>query len=242
MVRVLIFDGHAATRSDLRLRLAQHGGVLVAGEAATPDIAHTLLARIEHELVFIDVLFAGAATFDLLAEMHPRARTIFLALNGDNALRAFDANALDYLLKPVQSPRLALALARLPSPEPPPIGPARRLNLTDTVRLNLDKTTRLVALGDVSVIQAQQNYSRIHLAQGRRLLVRQTLKSWTDALPPAFVQVHRGTVVNLERVVGFERTPRALALQLAGCSAPVTVSRLSAREVKARLHSRFPRL
>ena len=118
------------------------------------------------------------------------------------------------------------------------------LRVDDTVHLHSGTRARFARLADISRIEAEENDSLVQLADGSQMLVRRTLKSWEDRLPQsAFLRVHRTTLVNLGRVIGYERNAlRAITLQLTGLPEPVTVSRQSTPEVKARWHARFPEI
>ena len=141
MLHALIIEDEATARADLRAKLAAHPAVTILAEAATLRSARALLARTDYDLVFLDVQLIGGNSFDLVPDVRPEARIIFATAYDAFALRAFEVNALDYLLKPVVPARLAAALRRLAAAPAPageaaaelPAGPA--LRLADTVYL-----------------------------------------------------------------------------------------------------------
>lgn len=243
MTRALIIDDEKPARLDLRAMLGAHPEIEVVGEASTVGTARELLARADYTLVFLDIQLLGGSGFDLVPHVRPGARVIFATAHNDHALRAFEVNALDYLLKPVKAERLARALERIarpPAPEAEVAGrpaPTHELGLDDIVHLNTGTTARFVRVADLGVIEAEENYSRVRLADGAGLLVRRTLKAWEDLLPPAhFMRVHRAAIVNLTRLAGYRRADlRAVTLQVHGVSAPVSVGRLYWPALKIRL-------
>ena len=248
MPRVLIIDDEPYARDDLRHLLAAHPDCEVVGEAGTVPDARARLRRADYDLVFLDIQLFGGSGFDLVPDVRAGAKVVFATAHNEHALRAFEVNALDYLLKPIKAERLAASLARLAKPDtmgtdPGPVVP-RSLRYDDTVHLNSGDRARFARVADISRIEAQENYSLVQLDDGSQMLVRRTLKSWEDVLPPKnFLRVHRTTVVNLERVVCYDRPARrAITLGLAGRADPVSVSRDSTTEVKARLHARFPEI
>jgi two-component system LytT family response regulator len=115
-MRTLLIDGQATTRGELRELLKAHPAIDVVGEADSFASARRLLGRDDYGLVFLDVDLVGGTGFELMADVRAGARVIFATEHDGFALRAFEVNALDYLLKPVRASRLALALGRLTLP------------------------------------------------------------------------------------------------------------------------------
>ncbi|MBI2512366.1 MAG: response regulator transcription factor [Opitutae bacterium] len=242
MTRALIIDDEAPARADLRALLAAHPHVAIVGEAATVSTAKTLLGSADYDLVFLDIQLFGGSGFDLVPFVRPGARIVFVTAFNDHALRAFEVNALDYVLKPVKSERLAASLARAlrstDSTPPAAVG----LRRDDKVHLNDGQRARFANVSEISRIEAEENYTHVQLVDGTQMLVRRTIKSWEETLPsPPFQRVHRTTIANLERVTAYDRTGRVLTLRLAGVGEPVGVSRQASAAVKDRLDQLFPR-
>ena len=242
MIRTLLIDDERTARTDLRAMLAAHPEVEIVGEAATVKSARTLLARADYGLVFLDVQLIGGSGFDLVPNVHPGARIIFVTAHNEHAVRAFEVNALDYLLKPVKAERLARALTRVAQPEAndevsrtaeTPLA----LRPDDIIHLTSGSTARFAPVMELSAIEAEENYSLVRLLDGSSVLVRRSLKAWEDLLPAAqFMRVHRTVIVNLTRLVGYRRdTQKAISLQVQGVAESVPVSRLYWSELKPRL-------
>ena len=231
MIRTLLIDDERPARETLREKLLAHPEILVVGEAATVKTARALLGSTDYELVFLDIQLLGGSGFDLLPDVKPGARVIFVTAHDEHAVRAFEVNALDFLLKPVSAERLALTLTRVPQPV------ATVFRTDDLVHLSSGSSARFVPVAELSVIEANENYTYVHLVAGGRVLVRRTLKAWEDLLPPAlFMRVHRAMLVNVGRVAGYQRDPqRAVTLQVQGRTDPVPVGRMFWRDVKLRL-------
>jgi two-component system LytT family response regulator len=206
-LRILLVDDEVSARDDLREMLAVHPHVVIAGEAGRMADAHAALARDDYDLVLLDVQLRGGTGFDLVPHVRAGASVIFVTAHDRYALRAFEVNALDYLLKPVDAARLAEALRRATAtPGAETTAPA--LNVDDIVHVKTGPgTARFVRVSDIVTIGSQDNYSEIRLANKEHLLVRQTLSAWEDRLPAArFLRVHRQTVVNVAHVLGYEHT------------------------------------
>ena len=113
MPRALLIDDEALARTELRRLLAAHPDVAIVGEADDVSSARARLAPADYDLVFLDIQLAGGSGFDLIPHVAPAAAIVFVTAHDAFALRAFEVNALDYLLKPVPPTRLAESLARL---------------------------------------------------------------------------------------------------------------------------------
>src|SRR4051812_3009110 len=105
MPRALLIDDEALARDALRVLLEGHPEVKIAGTAATVGQGRTLLARDDYDIVFLDIQLRGGSGFDLVPHVRPGAQIIFVTAHDEHALRAFEVNALDYLLKPVRPER-----------------------------------------------------------------------------------------------------------------------------------------
>lgn len=226
-LKTVIIDDEPAAREDLRRLLAAHVEISVIGEAGRIAEAEALLLRANYDLVLLDVELRGGNGFDLLPHVRAGARIIFVTAHSQYAVRAFEINALDYLVKPIMAARLESALRRAGSDSVDPFPPKRNLLPTDLVHLKIGNgTTRFVPLIDIAVIESDENYSVVTLRDGTRLHVRRTLKSWEDALPAAqFVRVHRTTIINLGRYRGSDRqTDETTLLHLDSLDQPVRAS------------------
>jgi len=248
MPRALLIEDEATARADLRAKLAAHPEVSILAEAATLRSARVLLARPDYDLVFLDIQLVGGSAFDLVPDVRPGARIIFVTAYESFALRAFEINALDYLLKPVVPARLAAALQRLAAAPTAaeeaasdlPPGPALRLD--DTVYLRSGLRARFAPVADISIIAAHDNYSEVLLADGSKIFLRKSLKAWEDTLPTThFMRVHRTLIVNLARVTRYQRDgDERTLLYIAGAAEPVAASRYRWSELRERLSAMRP--
>ncbi len=239
MRSALLIDDEAPARAALRGLLREHPEITLAGEADTLAEAKRRLAGDDYQVVFLDIQLRGGTGFDLVPFVRPDAQVIFVTAFDHYAVRAFEVNALDFLLKPVRPQRLAEALRRLAAPELHALpDPAPLLAPQDLVHVKTGAgITRFVALPDIAFIEACENYSTVNLGDGTQLLVRRTMKTWEDTLPAShFVRVHRGTIVNLARYRGSDRESyETTLLHLTGLAEPVRASFRYLPELRARL-------
>jgi len=248
MHRALLIEDEVPARADLRAKLTEHPEVKVVGEAATMHEARVLLARTDYDLVFLDIQLIGGSSFDLVSDVQEGARIIFVTAYDAYALRAFEINALDYLLKPVAPARLAEALSRLGSTELSEDDgvvenfPGPTLQPDDTVYLREGLCAQFTPLANISVISARDNYSEVRLADGSKVFLRKSLKSWEEALPAThFMRVHRTQIVNLTRVTRYDRDrDEHTLLHVVGAKEPVSASRDRWSELRDRLSRIHP--
>ncbi|HYC71202.1 MAG TPA: LytTR family DNA-binding domain-containing protein [Opitutaceae bacterium] len=233
--RALIVDDELSARADLRRLLAAHPHVSIVGEAARFDEARARVGRADYDLAFVDIQLRGGSGFDLVPAVSPAARIIFVTAHDQYALRAFEVNALDYLLKPVDPARLAEALRRAAAAPPAPSSQALRAD--DVVHVKTGPgTARFVSVADIVVVHSQDNYSDVRLVGGEHCLVRQTLASWEERLPAThFFRVHRQAIVNLAFVEAYTHADEETTLlRLRGLSEPVRARRQHLPELQKR--------
>jgi two-component system LytT family response regulator len=235
MLRTLIIDDQPPARDDLRDLLTEHADVVVVDEAGTPGRARTLLSLDNYDAVFLDIdLGHGDDGFDLLPHVRPGARVIFVTAFDEHAVRAFEAEALDYLLKPVQPGRLEKSLRRLRTParaDPTTIFTSG----SDFVPVKIGRITRLLRANEIRSIRSCENYTEVTLAAGERLLVRRTMQHWADTLRSGpFARVHRNLIVNLAHIHRIERgAGETMKVHFSG-GPPLDVSRRYAPELRAK--------
>jgi two-component system LytT family response regulator len=195
-VKVLLVDDERLARLELRRLLAAHP-VEVAGEADNVADALALTAATEPDLVFLDVQMRGESGFDFLERVPaPGPRVVLVTAHDGFAVRGFECNVLDYLLKPVRPERLAHSLGRWQPRPPAPAEPAAGFTW-----IRAAGASRLVPWRDIRCISAEGNYTRVALLDGSSCLVLRTLKDWLAHVPAAsFEQVHRAHLVRLECV------------------------------------------
>ncbi|MCF3648858.1 LytR/AlgR family response regulator transcription factor [Synoicihabitans lomoniglobus] len=206
----LLIDDEPLARIELRRLLQAHADITIVGEAGTLNEARERLAATDYDLVFLDIQLRGGTGFDLLEHIPPHARVIFVTAFDRYAVRAFDVNALDYLLKPVTAERLSASLYRLDPAEP--TAPAGRgpesdrenappFTVEDRIFVKTGHTTRFIEIRAIVSIRSCENYTEIQLADGSQHLTLRTLKSWENTLPASiFARVHRQSLINLQHV------------------------------------------
>jgi two-component system LytT family response regulator len=242
-MRALLIDDEPPACETMRALLADHPDVRVVGEAGTMDEARTRLAQPDYDLVFLDVQLRGGTGFDLVPLVRPGARIVFVTSYDKHALRAFEVNALDFLLKPVAPERLAQSLQRaaeLPRDDNADDPPLPTLTPRDLVHLKLNAhSTRFVALAQIAAVRSCENYSEVHLVDSTRHFVRHTMKAWEERLPSThFARVHRNVIVGLTHYRGADYVPEGTShLHVVGVPEPLPASYRYWSEFRARLEA-----
>lgn len=180
MLRVLLIDDEASARADLRQKLAAHPGMVVVGEAATVQAARDLFVAAEYDLVFLDVQLIGGDSFDLVPLVRAGASIVFATAHERYAVRAFENHAVDYLLKPIDSARLAEALRRA---EAACASGAHGAQGTAAPAPPACPTS----IASAASPRSQVVQSEIALADDERAFLRQMIETWEDTLHAAHI-------------------------------------------------------
>jgi len=198
-LRVLIVDDERLAREKIRRYLASEPDVEIAGECATGASAVAAIRAQHPDVVYLDVQMPGGGGFDVLAEVGPAAMAvIFVTAHDEYAVRAFEVQALDYLLKPFDRARFRQSLGRARAAA----RPLRRLIVRDGERIHF------VPVEQIDWIAAADNYVAVH-AGGAEHLLRDTLTRLETRLDPDhFARIHRRAIVNLDAVVEVCALPR----------------------------------
>ena len=214
----LIAEDEALMRERVKEKLAAVWPELaVVAEAEDGDEALALFAAHRPQIAFLDIRMPGQSGLDVAAAIGAQCHVVFITAYDQYALQAFDAGAVDYLLKPVEEDRLRTMVERLRRKlgTPPPDlsalvdalrqsaqAPAGRMRW---VKAAVGKQVKLIPVADVVYFQSDTKYTRVVLAAGEAL-IRTPLKELLAELDPEkFWQIHRGTIVNLDAVSGVLR-------------------------------------
>lgn len=238
-LRAVVIDDERLARRELRGLLAMHEAIEVVGEAASAAEAREIVARLRPDVLFLDVQLCPGTGFDLLEQLDHPARVVFVTAFDAFALRAFEVNALDYLLKPINPQRLARAVERLTSSAtdttpPATAAPPPRLTLNDRLFVEGHGRSRFLPVASVLSITAEGDYSQIQTSDGERWLVLKSLRAWERRLPRQhFARIHRSMIVNLACVERLESAVnRGYLVYLRGLASPVPMSRRRATMLK----------
>ncbi len=243
MIGALIVDDEELARRVIRERLASHPEVRVLAECANGFEAVKAAAELQPDLLFLDIQMPKLDGFEVLELLGRPIAVIFVTAYDQYAIRAFEAHAVDYLLKPFSAERFETALARaqervgarLPSPAElaaaarPPARFLERMVVKDGARVHV------IPLDKLDYAEAQDDYIALH-SERRSYLKQQTITSLEACLDPArFVRIHRSVIVNLERVAKIEAYTKDTRVAVLHDGTQLPVSRTGYARLKALL-------
>lgn len=243
-MRVLIVDDEPLARERLRRMVAEVPGTEVVGEAADGRAALEACSRLHPEVVLLDIRMPGMDGMEAarhLARLPEGPAVVFVTAYGDYALQAFEAQAVDYLLKPVRAERLAQALEkarRLSAPQLEAVAaadpePQGRSHLSSTLHGNLT----LIPVGDIIYLRAEQKYVVVRHARGEAL-IEDSLTALEAEYGPRFVRIHRNALVARSALEGLEKESNGAArVRLKDCAERLEISRRHLPELRRLLRS-----
>ena len=194
-IRALIVDDEPLGRRGIRAHLEGVDGYRIVGESASGRDAVADIRRLRPDVVFLDVQMPGMTGFDVVDAIGvgEMPATVFVTAHDRHALRAFEAHAVDYLLKPIDPARFRSMAERLRAT-------VRQGNAPQRVVLRDGSRVLMLPPEDIEWIQADGDYVRVYVG-GKSHLVRHTIGAMEERLDPAhFARIHRSTIVNRARV------------------------------------------
>lgn len=210
-MKALIVDDERLARAELKRLLAAFPDVEVVGEAATAAEARERLQALAPDLLFLDIEMPGGTGFDLLASLDEAPAVVFTTAYDAHAVRAFEVNALDYLLKPIDPRRLAAAVEKVAAAHraraPAPGAGAGSGSYLERVFVRDGERCFFVWLRDVPLLESEGNYTLLHLGSHRPMLGR-SLSYLEERLDPRhFFRASRRHIVNLQCIESIEPGP-----------------------------------
>jgi two-component system LytT family response regulator len=218
MIRALIIDDEPLPRERIRTLLSEHQTIELIGECEDGKEAVEAIIEQSPDLIFLDIQMPELDGFGVLASLPAEhlPATIFVTAYDEYAIRAFEVNALDYLLKPINPARFEKAVSRATErlSQKSHEQDRKLMDFVEQMRIERGYTRRFVVragaklsfvqTGDIDWIDTADNYVRLHVS-GQEYLVRETLKSVEGQLDPAvFIRVHRSAIINIDRIEAVE--------------------------------------
>lgn len=217
MFTSIIIDDEAPARSRLRRLLKEHDRVIeIIDEAENGFEALEKIERLKPQVIFLDIQMPGMTGFDVLEKLNYMPVVIFVTAYDQYALKAFETNTIDYLLKPIETDRLKTSIEKI----------EKFVNFQNkdqiTLLLNAVKQMQtvkevtslpvkigdriiLVRLSDVTFLEAKDKYVNIFTADGKEYMTDLSLKTLEEKLPNHFIRVHRAYIVNKNKVLELQK-------------------------------------
>jgi two-component system, LytTR family, response regulator len=235
--RALLVDDERLARKRLRSLLADFPEIEIAAEADSAASALAAVEKSQPDVVFLDIQMPGQSGFDFLEKAHGRFRTIFVTAYDQFAVKAFEMNGLDYLLKPIEAERLEQAVERISGRRAAETDGHRSLEESDYLFVTSTASSRFIQVKTIQCVIAAGAYSEIVTANSGKWLVLRSMKEWQRLLPAKqFVRIHRSALVNLAFVERLEPLPNySCNVFLREQKAPLWMSRRCAIALKERM-------
>lgn len=200
-MKVLIIDDERLARKELSTLLAEYKDIEILGEAANADEAEEMIDKLNPDLIFLDIQMPGKTGFELLESLEKTPKVIFTTAYDEYALKAFEFNALDYLLKPIEPKRLTESINKIrkeveAQAERQKSG--NQLTVNDQVFVKDGDNCWFVRLKDVRLFESDGNYIKVYFDKNKPM-IHKSLNALDEKLDNKhFFRVSRKHIINLE--------------------------------------------
>ena len=208
-IKAIIIDDERLARNELKKLLQDHGDIEVIDEAANVDEGIEKIETLNPDLIFLDIQMPGKTGFDLLAEVEKAPKVIFTTAYDEYAIKAFEVNALDYLLKPIEPKRLSDAIQKLQAElfkEKIGLSGNNRGPLTEQDQVFVKDGERcwFVKLGEIRLFESVGNYAKVFFGNNKPLILK-SLNALEERLDDkVFFRANRKHIINLQRIKKIE--------------------------------------
>lgn len=230
IIKAVIVDDVDSMRIVLKKLLGTFDKIQIIGEAADFEDARNIISEERPDLLFLDIDLNGLTSLDLLKTIGYQPMVIFITSHTDFAIKAFELNAVDYLLKPISLERLTKAIEKVTNKwEDTSFVDDYNTKFTadHIILLSFDNKMSFVRIKDINYIEAYGNYTKVNLVDAKLSVTYNSIKNWDTKLPEdLFIQIHRSTIVNLHNVTKIEKWANDTGrLYLKGIEKPFEISR-----------------
>ncbi|HPN37568.1 MAG TPA: LytTR family DNA-binding domain-containing protein [Melioribacteraceae bacterium] len=224
--KALIVDDERLARIELKSLLSKFEEIEIVAEADSVDSAFEILKKLDIDLIFLDIQMPGKSGFYLLEQIEINAKIVFVTAYDEYAVKAFEVNALDYLLKPISQQRLAETINRITGVFNEKV-PNYNLNYDDRLFLQFNSKYKFIKLNEIKYINSAGDYTKITLNSEISGLTNKSMNEWENRLPlNYFCRIHRTTIVNLEYIDKIEEWfEGGYRVYLKGDEPPLIISR-----------------
>jgi len=247
-IKTLLVDDEEVAIRRLRQMLSRYPDISIIGEATDGPSAVAIINERRPELVFLDIQMPGLDGFGVLGALDYTPMIVFLTAYEEYAVKAFEKESLDYLLKPVEVERLDLTIQRVARNRATDgsilekierlVDGVRAADTITTIPVKAGNRIQLVSVADVYFFAAKDKYVMVHEREGQRLI--EYPLSWLEhRLPPEFIRVHRGYIVNKVKIREIHRFLKGTFVIIMddGASTAIKTAWSYSETVKARLLS-----
>lgn len=208
-IRTILVDDEEIALQRLQRALQAFPAIVITGEASDGPSAVALINSTAPDLVFLDIQMPGFNGFEVLRQLTGNPLIVFVTAYDEYAVKAFEANSVDYLLKPVEPSRLAMTIQRVLEKRPDTqtlLGHLQQLlqqpppvPLITTLPVKTGNKIQLIPVGDIVYLQADDKYVNLHTHQEVKL-IEYPLNYLLERLPPEFIRIHRTYIINKMKI------------------------------------------
>ena len=199
-LKAVIVDDEPLAREDLKAVINEFSNIELTGEFNSVSESVKNISEIKPDVIFLDIKMPGETGFDLVDKIDPSIKVIFVTAYDEYAIKAFDVNAIDYLLKPVNPKRMQQAIEKLMDQEQSPNEPIG-FDYEDSVFVLFNNKYNFIKIANIMAINSADDYTEIFTSDGQHGLIQKTMKEWEQRLPfKKFVRIHRSTIINLNYI------------------------------------------
>jgi len=212
--KTIIIDDEQLARQRLARLLKPYDMIDIVAEAVNGQDGLEKIESLLPDLIFLDIEMPVFSGFEMLARLKHQPKVVFTTAYDQYAIKAFEEDSVDYLLKPVETDRLEKTIDKLrrtqhqPPAELPLEALIRQLNIKKdikTLTVKIGDKILLIKLDTIIFIEAEDKYVFLHTADGRKHLTDFTISSLEEKLPEQFVRIHRGYVINADQIKEIRR-------------------------------------
>ncbi len=233
----IVIDDERLARLTLKKDLEKFPEIIIAGEASNITTAKSLIEQINPDLLFLDIQLSDGSGFDLLNQIDYAGRIIFVTAYDEYAIRAFEINAVDYLLKPISSKRLKKAIDKLYNADDQNIHKTTaKLNYNDHLMVMHNKSVNFIKINTITYIKASREYSYINTSDEKEYLTSISIGEWESRMPDQnFCRIHRSTIINFDYIININHHFTGSAeVIIQGIPEPLNISRNYFKKLKRR--------
>ena len=235
-ITALIIDDERLARLNLRKKLNMFSEIEVIGEASGIETGIRAIWDLNPDLLFLDIELSDGNGFDLLNKVEFKGKVIFQTAYNEYACRAFEINALDYLLKPITKERLKKVIDNLiNSSNEDRLHNNPKLRYDDRIMIEQKKSIYFIKVENIVCVKAVREYTSIFEKGGKEYVVLKSIGNWQKELPDEhFARIHRNCIINFNYIERSERYGNTANIFLSGIREAILISRGYYKLIKAR--------
>ncbi|MBC8321974.1 MAG: response regulator transcription factor [Candidatus Marinimicrobia bacterium] len=237
-INILVVDDETFARKQISEIIQTISPNYLITEASSLSEAKSSLFQDDFSIIFLDINLKGESGFDLVPFVPKKTKIVFITAMDNYAIRAFEVNAMDYILKPPTIERVKQAIDLL-TEDPHEKISTETFSMADRIFVQANNAVHFINIKDINYIQAQDVYTEIFATDGKSFLVRKSLTEWIKKLPDNdFFRIHRSTIININCMERMEPHGKGtFIVRLKGFENPFSVSRTYSANIKKRMIS-----